>query len=199
MDLFVFYPQYQVLVCKPCACAVPPLHLASHIKKQHAREACRDAGLDFSVSRSQRPATALARRLEEKYDILNPRTCKIPLPSPTEPPLPDLKLYRGYKCSRCTYILSKTKTAQETMEQHFNKHRLLPRKKGRPRRISEILEEDKGPMFTEVYCQRFFASCHQSSFFVVHVPSEVGDLKAKPHTCKADLLELFLRSNYMHF
>lgn len=48
-------------------------------------------------------------------------------------------------------------------------------------------------MFTEVYCQRFFAACHQSSFFVVYVPSEVGDLKAKPHTCKTDLLKAVLK------
>ena len=126
IDLFVFYPQYQVLVCKPCACAIPPLHLAKHIKKQHAREACHDAGLEFSNSRSQKQATALARRLQEKFDILNPRTCKIPLPSPTDLALPDLKLYRGYQCSRCLYILSKTKTGHETMEQHFNQHQVLP-------------------------------------------------------------------------
>lgn len=182
-----------MLVCKPCACAIPPLHLAKHIKKQHAREACDDAGLEFSNSRSQKQATALARRLQEKFDILNPRTCKIPLPSPTDPALPDLKLYRGYQCSRCPYILSKTKTGHETMEQHFNQHRVLPRRKGRPRKMPDIPKEDQGPMFTEVYCQRFFAACHQSSFFVVHVPSEVGDLKAKPHTCKTDLLKAVLK------
>lgn len=119
-----------------------------------------------------------------KFDILNPRTCKIPLPSPTDPALPDLKLYRGYKCSRCPYILSKTKTGHGTMEQHFNQHRVLPRKQGGPRKVPDIPEEDQGPMFTEVYCQRVFAACRQSSFVVVYVPSEVGNLKAKPHTSK---------------
>jgi hypothetical protein len=79
------------------------------------------------------------------------------------------------------------------MEQHFNQHQVLPRKQGRPRKVQDIPEEDQGPMFTEVYCQRFFAACHQSSFFVVYVPSEVGDLKARPHTCKTDLLKAVLK------
>jgi hypothetical protein len=74
MDLFTLLSQYQVLVCKPCACAVAPLHLASHIKKEHAREATRDAGLDFAKSRASRPAITLAKHLQEKYDLLDPRT-----------------------------------------------------------------------------------------------------------------------------
>lgn len=36
-------------------------------------------------------------------------------------------------------------------------------------------------MYREVYCQRFFASCHQSSFFTVHVPTQVQELvKSRP-------------------
>jgi hypothetical protein len=62
------------------------------------------------------------------------------------------------------------------LERHFNrKHRILPRKKGRPAKLITIPEEDKGPMYREVYCQRFFASCHQSSFFTVHVPTQVQE------------------------
>lgn len=151
MNLFIFHPQYQVLVCKPCPCAIPSLHLVKHIKKQHAREARHDADLEFSNSRSQKQANALARRLQEQFDLLDPKTCKIPLPSPMDPALPDLKLYHGYQYSRYLCILSKTKTGHETMEQHFNQHRLLPRKKGRPRNILGIPNEDQGPMFIEVY------------------------------------------------
>lgn len=150
MDLFTFLPQYQVLVCKSCACAVAPLHLASHIKKEHAREATRDAGLDFAKSRASRPAITLAKHLQGKYDILDPRTHEIPRPSPTDPPLPELKLFRGYQCTRCEYVLSKSKSSQESMKRHFGKHRLLARRKGRPGKSATIPQEDRGPMFKEV-------------------------------------------------
>ena len=68
------------------------------------------------------------------------------------------------------------------MGTHFNQHRLLPRKKGgRQQKIADIPEEDKGPVFREIYCQRFFASGAQSSFFTVNVPDEAQDLvKTRP-------------------
>jgi hypothetical protein len=96
MDLFVVYPQYQVLVCKPCGFAVAPRHLAGYIKNRHARDACRDAGLDSVRARSRIPAVTLARRLLQKHDLLNPQTYKILLLSPTELPLLDLKLHCSY-------------------------------------------------------------------------------------------------------
>ncbi|KAK7177715.1 hypothetical protein PSPO01_16237 [Paraphaeosphaeria sporulosa] len=122
MDLFTYYARYQVLVCKPCACAVVPLHLASQIKKEHAHEVCHDAGLDFANYRARQPAVAIARRLQEKYNLLDPKTHRIPVRPKT---LPDLKLYRGYRCSRCEFVLSKTKSAEKSMEWNFNQHRLL--------------------------------------------------------------------------
>jgi hypothetical protein len=192
MDLFVVYPQYQVLVCKPCGFAVAPRHLAGHIKNRHARDACRDAGLDSVRARSRIPAVTLARRLLQKYDLLDPQTHKIPLPSPTEPPLPDLKLHCGYQCTRCEYVLLKSKSGFRLMDRHFNQHRQLLRKPGRPKKIANIPEEDKGPIFKEVYCQRFFVSGHQSCFFVVHVLSKIQELKAKPYTSKANLLRAIL-------
>jgi hypothetical protein len=154
MDLFTFYPQYQVLACKPCGYAVAPSCLASHIRTKHPDDACRDAGLAYA--RPKKPAARLAMRLQAEYDILDPTMCSISVPSPTEPPLPDLKLHRGYKCSRCDYVLPKTKTALESMAQHFNQHWRLPRKPDRQPKIVDIPEQDKGPMFTEACCQRFF-------------------------------------------
>lgn len=78
------------------------------------------------------------------------------------------------------------------MKRHFGKHRLLARRKGRPGKSASIPEEDRGPMFKEVYCQRFFISCHQSSFFVVHVPPKLQNLMAKPQTRKVDLLRAII-------
>ncbi|XPS75433.1 hypothetical protein M3J09_007515 [Ascochyta lentis] len=105
MYLFTFHPQYQALVCKPCGYAVAPSCLASHTRTKHPNDACLDAGLPFS--RSKKPAARLAKRLQEKFDILDPAVDKISVPLPTEAPVPALKLYRAYKCTRCGYVLPK--------------------------------------------------------------------------------------------
>jgi hypothetical protein len=54
-------------------------------------------------------------------------------------------------------------------------------KGGRQPRIADIPEEDKGPAFKEIYCQRFFVSGAQSSFFTVNVLDQVQELvKSRP-------------------
>jgi hypothetical protein len=118
--------------------------------------------------------------------------CSISVPPPSEPPLPGLKLHRGYKCSRCDYVLPKSKTALESMAQHFNQHRRLPRKPGRQPKIADIPEQDKGPMFMEAYCQRFFVQGCQSSFFAVHVIPEVQNANKRPSGQENDLLRTIL-------
>jgi hypothetical protein len=62
------------------------------------------------------------------------------------------------------------------MGTHFNLHRLVPRKPGRPAKIAGIPSEDTGPTFSKVYRQRFFVSGTQSSFFTVNVPNKAQDL-----------------------
>jgi hypothetical protein len=181
MDLFTYYPQYRVLVCKPCGYAVPPAHLESHINKNHPHDACRAAGVDPVHSRARKSAALLAGCLQEVYDPLDPSAAKIATPPATDPPIPTLKHYRGYQCSRCEHTLAKTKKAQACLQQHFNSHRLLPRKRGRPGRVADIPEEDKGPMYHEVFCQRFFVTGAQSSFFTVSVATPVQELvKTRP-------------------
>jgi len=175
IDLFNFYPRFGVLICKPCGFAVAPSHLGSHIAKRHGNDACRASGLDPTYHKPGKPAAKLAAVLQEQYDLLDPRHAQIPIPPPTEPPLPELKLYRGYRCSRCDLVVTKTDEGRIRLQKHFNKHRLLPRKRGRPGKVASM-PEDEGPMFHEVFCQRFFASCAQSSFFAVHVPSQVQEL-----------------------
>jgi hypothetical protein len=56
---------------------------------------------------------------------------------------------------------------------HFNVHRLVLRKLGRQAKIACILAIDNEPMFTEVFCQRFFAAGAQNSFFTVNVLDQV--------------------------
>jgi hypothetical protein len=67
------------------------------------------------------------------------------------------------------------------MGTHFNVHRLVLQKLGRQAKTAGLLAIDSEPMFTEVFCQRFFAAGAQSSFFTVNVLDQVQDLvKARP-------------------
>jgi hypothetical protein len=176
MDLFVFYAPSGVLLCKPCGYAIPPTALATHISIHHLIDACNAAMSSLASSKSKKPAELLANYLCEQFQLLDPATAKIPMPSLTDPPIPELQLHRGYQCTRCKFIRLQTKTALVQMGTHFNQHRLLPWKKGaRQQRIADISEEDKGPVFKEIYCQRFFVSGAQSSFFTVNVLDQVQE------------------------
>jgi hypothetical protein len=84
--------------------------LSQHISTRHSSEACRDAGLPYSPPRKL--ATRIAKRLQEKYGIFDPAVNSILVPLPTDPPIPYLKLYRGYKYTRCEYVLPEAKRAQ---------------------------------------------------------------------------------------
>ncbi|KAF2628300.1 hypothetical protein BU25DRAFT_458140 [Macroventuria anomochaeta] len=170
MDLFVFYPPSSVLICKPCGYAVRPISLYTHIRVHHLHDA-RDAATNL-----------LAKYLCERYQPANLSTTKLPTPPATNPPIPELRLYRGYQCTRCSFVLrSEGKEAKASMGKHFNIHRLVPRKPGRQAKIAGISATDSEPMFTKVYCQRFFASGAQSSFFTVNVPDPVQELvKSRP-------------------
>jgi hypothetical protein len=182
MDLFVFYAPSGVLLCKPCGYAVPPTALATHISNHHLSDARDAATSSLASSKSRKPAKLLADYLCERFQLLDPATAKIPTPPSTDPPISELQLHRGYQCTRCKFIRLRTKTALVQMGTHFNQHRLLPRKKGgRQGRVADVLEEDKGPAFQEIYCQRFFVSGAQSSFFTVNVPNQVQELvKSRP-------------------
>jgi hypothetical protein len=186
----VFYSQYQTLVCKQCGYAVAPSCLAGHISTKHAVDACRDAGLPFS--QSKKPAARLAKRLREEFDILDPAKDRIPVPLPTEASVPFLKLYRGYKCTRCDYVLPERKRAQESVAKHFNQRRLVPRKPRRQPRVADVPEDDKGPMFVESHCQRLFVQGCQSSFFVVHVASGVKKSRTQPLGQRVNLVRAIL-------
>ncbi|KAI1663260.1 DUF3505 domain containing protein [Pyrenophora tritici-repentis] len=182
MDLFTFYSPSSVLICKPCGYAVPPTTLSTHIKVHHLYDARHAATNLFNAPQSRNPATLLANYLCERYQLLDPAIVKLPTPPATNLPIPELKLHRGYQCTRCSFVLrSQGKEAEISMGRHFNVHRLVPRKPGRQAKIAGIPAQDSGPMFTKVYCQRFFAAGAQSSFFTVNVPDKVQELvKSRP-------------------
>ncbi|PVH91080.1 hypothetical protein DM02DRAFT_372878 [Periconia macrospinosa] len=100
----------ELLICKPCGFAVAPSHLSEHIAKRHGNDACRAAGLDPTHRKPRKLASTLAAALQERYAILNPRHTRIPVPLPTDPPLPELKRYlkikyKLRKLSNCTVMI----------------------------------------------------------------------------------------------
>jgi hypothetical protein len=176
MEMFIFYRCYGVLICKPCRSAIPRSSLQSHIKSRHNHIACDVTSLDPIMYRKRtKPAEMLTALLQEKYSLLNPRHAQIPTPLPIEPPIPELKLYRSFRYSRCPKIMTKSEYAHARMQTHFNKHRIIPRKQGRPRKVVSV-PGDEGPIYSEVSYQRFFSYGSQNSFFKVCVPSAVHEL-----------------------
>jgi hypothetical protein len=174
--LFVFYPPSGVLLCKPCGYAVPPTTLATHIRVHHLDDA-RNATINYqALSRSRKPAKLLASYLRERYHLLDSATTTIPIPLATDPPILELRFHRVYQCTRCEFIRLHKKSALQQISTHFNHHRLLPWKGGRPIGIADIPEEDEGPIFQEIHCKRFFISGVQSSFFTVTAPNQAQDL-----------------------
>jgi hypothetical protein len=164
METFIFYRCYSVLICKPCKSAVPLSSLQSHVKSRHNGIACYVTGLNPNAyTKRTKPAEILAALLQEKYSLLDPRHAQIQTPLPTEPPVPELKLYRGFRCSRCPKIMTKSDYAHARMQTHFNKHRVIQQKQGRPGKVVSV-PEDEGPIYSEVSCQRFFSYGPQSSF-----------------------------------
>jgi hypothetical protein len=182
MDLFTFYPPSSVLICKLCDYAVPPTTLSSHIRVHHLDDASYAATNSSSSSQPRNATNLLANYLREQYQLLYPATAKTPTPPAINPPIPELTLYRGYQCTRCSFVLrSQGKEAKTSMGKHFNVHRLVLRKPGRQAKIAGILATDTEPMFSEVFCQCFFVSGAQSFFFTVNVPDQVQDLvKTRP-------------------
>jgi hypothetical protein len=116
METFIFYRCYSVVICKPYRSAIPPSSLQSHIKSRHSDIACYITGLDPNVyTKRTKPAEILAALLQEKYNLLDPRHAQTLTPLPTEPPIPELQLYRGFRCSRCPKIMTKSEYAYARM------------------------------------------------------------------------------------
>jgi hypothetical protein len=175
-DQFKFEPRYGILICKSCAFAVAPLHLRAHIAKRHASAACDATGLDpakaTSIAKGKAAAT-LADWLSAEYRLLDPTSVRIPIPLPTEPPLPELTLHHGYQCAQYDLVLTKTVDNKLRLQKYFNKyHRSVPRKRGRQSKIADIPAVEKLPLTQDVFCQRFFVAGAQSSFFAVYVPPQ---------------------------
>jgi hypothetical protein len=67
---------------------------------------------------------------------------------------------------------NKGKDSPKGDEHALHVHRLVPRKRGQPVKLADTPEEDRRPMFKDIYCQRFFVRGAQAKYFAVNVPSE---------------------------
>lgn len=133
--------------------------------------------VSLPFSRPKKPAARPTKRIRESYIILCPASDRKAVPLPTEAPVPALKLYRNYKCTRCDHVLPKGKRVRESTATHFNQHRLVARRPDRQPKQFEVADipGEKGTMVVEPNGQWFFVQGCQSSFFIVHVASEVGE------------------------
>ena len=149
MDLFTFYPPSSVLICKPCRYAVSPTSVPTHVRTHHPEDARHAATTPSGHARNS--ANLLATYLCQQYQLLDPATAHIPTPHATSLLILDLTLYSGYQCTCSNFVLrSGGKEAKASMEKHFNKHRLAPRKPGGQEKMAGIPAKDSGPVFTMV-------------------------------------------------
>jgi hypothetical protein len=93
---FRFKPYYSILICKPYAFAVTPLHLCVYIAKRHAAAACYATSLDptyATLIAKGKVAATLADSLNAEYPLLNLTSVRIPLLLLTKLLIPKLILH----------------------------------------------------------------------------------------------------------
>jgi hypothetical protein len=159
MDLFVYWPEYKILIYRACKFAVPPDGLNPHLRRVH-----KDDHVDLCVHRG--PA-AVAKQLlsQPNKPLLDPKAEKLAIPARKIDAHPLLELHSGYQCNICPQILC----TSEGIREHVRiEHNIVRRDPGRPTSSSPYSVQD----WTKVTCQRVFASGHQSNYFAVYSPAE---------------------------
>jgi hypothetical protein len=164
MDLFELHQPYQVLICRKCQYCVRPSvsALTTHLRAQHKLHP------DVRPRDGTGGAACVVRLLRKAFPgAVDPTQSLIPYPAPTSSPIPELLLHRGLKCSQCPKIVTASPCAENTMSRHFQNHRIVRTTRGARHVPLQHLYENGSPIFTHVYCQRFFATGAQSSYFEV--------------------------------
>jgi hypothetical protein len=140
MDLFVYRPEYKVLVCRECKFAVPPDGLKTHLRRVH-----KDDHLDLCVHGG--PAAVAKKLLSQPNEpLLDPKKEKIAIPVHKVDAHPFLELHSGYQCNLCPQILCTTKGIREHVR---IEHNIVRRGPGRPSSNSRYSIQD----WTTVICQ----------------------------------------------
>ena len=159
MDLFVYMPEYKILICRKCKFAVPPSALKSHLERTHK-------GDHLDLRERGGPAAVVQEILSrEDMPLLDPRQEKLAIPRHKIDAIPFLHLHSGHQCTICPQILCSIKGIGRHMR---IAHGIIRRGPGRPSLTSQQRHQD----WTTVTCQRLFGSLHQSNYFAVYSPEE---------------------------
>ncbi|CAK1359312.1 hypothetical protein CB0940_05541 [Cercospora beticola] len=100
VDLLKHYEEYGVIICKPCAFAIQPSALASHLLKHQI----------YRSERRRLMAQLAHLKLKDPADVVDP--------SPLSPPIPELQVYKGIRCLHkdCQHICA----SEKRMSQHWS-------------------------------------------------------------------------------
>jgi len=151
MDLFVYWAEWKVLICRGCRFAVAPGALASHLHRVH-----REDHVDLSVRGG--PA-AIAKKLlsQANMPLIDPKKERVAIPEHKIDASPFLDLHTGHQCSLCPKVL----LAKKSIGRHLRtEHGIVRRSPGRPGPTSLLSYQD----WTTVICQRLFGGRDQSFY-----------------------------------
>ncbi|KAI9034791.1 uncharacterized protein KD926_005471 [Aspergillus affinis] len=155
MDLFIYHDSYRVWICKPCQYAICPRRLESHLRIHHQTH----------PTAATRVLRKIAHEKMAQRPWLDPATEPCIFPDPEAGPLPNLPLYTGYRCPRCSHVVR----SPESLAKHIReRHPELRRPRGRQPAATRHL--DRHFQGHPVNCQRFFPTGAGSSFFAVTPP-----------------------------
>lgn len=158
MDIFEYLPDYQILICKPCQYAVSPSRFVGHVWSRHRNVA------GFQSKKEIVAALAMAKR---DYLWKNAGSESISVPPAKSRPFPLLPIHKGYRCLRCTHVC----TSQKSISAHVNgEHADLRRSRGQ-HTLAQRQENQVHPRWEATFCQRFFVSGPQSSYFCISPPA----------------------------
>ena len=167
MDRFIHLPEFRVIICKECKCAVLPNHIDAHFAgKPHKLE----------VDERRRITEEVAKEQELIGSEEELRRIEFPFPAATSKPIEGLAIPKrgALQCTFqtgskvCGYICC---TIGGIRAHCIKKHQWKStRKGGRPKKHIPRPKNDT-PWRTNVSCQRFFVQGPKSKYFEVQVPN----------------------------
>lgn len=172
IDVLKFLPEFRVIVCKLCQCAIRPSAVSTHLRRVHLRYNSNPV----SEKQIRKFTNEILPKLTET-PLLDPRNESVIVSAIEQTPLPHLRIYSGFGCSYCPLVSQ----AIHVIRNHYNiTHALERRSRGGrkcsgSRAVREQLESahfGEKPPWEAVKFQRFFRSGPGSSGFRIDLPEE---------------------------